>query len=546
MSTIARRLTAALVVVAILSGPIAAFGAPANAPSFVTDTAHAAAAVHRRTNHVPSAAEAEGTPAAGGESSSTQDEDSPPTEELPPTGDNASGADAAPPPAEVPSDSSGEEPPAETATDPADVVGGEPISEPVPTEQPPVDASTDEPTTAPEPAGVDLQADVDEDGVELLAANQPPAAAADAFTTAQETTLRVDVPGVLANDADDEDDVELLAANQPPVANDDSYSVAEFGLLTVDAAAGVLANDIDPDNDGLTAQLVTGPAHAAPLTLNPDGAFVYNPIDGFDGTDTFTYEISDGVGGTDQATATIEVIALNNVPAAADDAFTTPRDTALTVGAPGLLANDFDADVDPLTAQLDTAPTNGTVTVEADGSFTYTPNQGFAGTDTFGYVAFDGTDGEGATVTIEVVDNAPPVANDDTYEVGENQTLTVDAASGVLANDSDADDDALSRSSNWGRGRPTASWSASAQDGGFTYIPDPDFVGDRQLPVPRPRRRAFEQRRHRHDHRGAQHAAGRHRRRFHHRRQYPALCERSGRPGQRCRCRRRRAGPWCS
>lgn len=89
-------------------------------------------------------------------------------------------------------------------------------------------------------------------------------------------------------------------------ANDDSYTAAKK-TLKVPASEGVLENDIDPDGEGLTASLVTGPSKGK-LTLNEeDGSFSYKkPKKGFNKGTTFVYEASDGKGGTDQATVTIK------------------------------------------------------------------------------------------------------------------------------------------------------------------------------------------------------------------------------------------------
>ena len=96
-------------------------------------------------------------------------------------------------------------------------------------------------------------------------------------------------------------------------------------------------------------------------------------------------------------------IALNLAPVAADDAYSTDPETSLTVLAPGLLDNDTDADDDGLTAVLVSNPSSGTLTLNADGSFTYMPNAGFTGSDSFTYQANDGLeDSNVATVTITV------------------------------------------------------------------------------------------------------------------------------------------------
>ncbi|MEX2560843.1 MAG: DUF4214 domain-containing protein, partial [Pirellulales bacterium] len=93
----------------------------------------------------------------------------------------------------------------------------------------------------------------------------------------------------------------------------------------------------------------------------------------------------------------------NEAPVANDDFFLTLNETeTVVVSAPGVLANDTDADGDDLTAQLVSGPTRGDLTLNANGSFTYAPGASFQGIDTFTYVATDGVDdSDPATVTIE-------------------------------------------------------------------------------------------------------------------------------------------------
>jgi len=93
----------------------------------------------------------------------------------------------------------------------------------------------------------------------------------------------------------------------------------------------------------------------------------------------------------------------NNPPIATDDAYGTPQNAPLTVVAPGVLSNDTDVESDALTASLTTGPANGTLALETDGSFSYTPNAGFLGADSFTYVANDALAASNvATVTIAV------------------------------------------------------------------------------------------------------------------------------------------------
>src|SRR5207244_1086648 len=106
------------------------------------------------------------------------------------------------------------------------------------------------------------------------------------------------------------------------------------------------------------------------------------------------------------------------------------EDTPLTVAATGVLANDTDIDGNPLTAVLNSGPANGSVALNANGSFTYTPNANFNGTDSFTYKANDGTtDGNTATVTLTVTAvNDAPSATADGYTTSEDTPLTVAAA----------------------------------------------------------------------------------------------------------------------
>ena len=186
--------------------------------------------------------------------------------------------------------------------------------------------------------------------------------------------------------------------NGIPVAADDSYSTGQDAALTV-AAPGVLGNDVDGDGDTLTAVLDSDVSDGT-LALSADGSFTYTPDTGFTGTDSFTYHANDGTDDSNVATVTITV---NAAPVAADDAYTVDQDTMLAAAAPGVLDNDSDADGDALTAVLDTDVSNGTLILNADGSFDYTPDAGFTGTDSFTYHANDGTDDSNvATVTITV------------------------------------------------------------------------------------------------------------------------------------------------
>ncbi|HEX2748144.1 MAG TPA: Ig-like domain-containing protein, partial [Verrucomicrobiales bacterium] len=242
------------------------------------------------------------------------------------------------------------------------------------------------------------------------------------------------------------DGANLLAAEVHQ--NGASSSDISFDLrirLTRATAAGVLANDVDPDpgqTATLTAQIETQPAHGT-LTLNPNGTFTYTPANGYTGADSFTYKAKDSTNMLSAvATANITVVTGPNVPPVANpDTYAATEDTPLNVTAgSGVLANDTDAESDPFTAVIATQPSHGTVTLNANGSFLYTPAANYNGADSFTYRATDTRASVPATVTINVAPvNDLPVAVNDTYAGDPGQTLTIAAAQGVLANDTDVD-----------------------------------------------------------------------------------------------------------
>jgi|GEM_PF-1463014 len=204
-------------------------------------------------------------------------------------------------------------------------------------------------------------------------------------------------------------------------AVDDQYRTAKNTLLEV-AAPGVLSNDGYVPFEYLSVGKLTDTEHGT-LSFNPDGSFTYEPENGFVGTDSFFYEISamqpmvyslEGDNGDngmeeewdnpdDPLIAKVTITVYGNAPVAANDSYNTNRNATLTIAAPGILANDSDAEGDSLAAVLVNSTSNGTLTLNADGSFTYVPNSNYVGTDSFTYKANDGIDDSNtATVTINV------------------------------------------------------------------------------------------------------------------------------------------------
>jgi VCBS repeat-containing protein len=257
----------------------------------------------------------------------------------------------------------------------------------------------------------------------------------------------------------------------PPIANNDAYS-ATSGITLEVAAPGVLANDTDVSGNALMAVALSKPPHGT-VVLNPDGSFAYTPAQGFAGTDSFTYAATDGISDSNVATVTVSVT--DAPPVARDDGpYLVVENNALTVAAPGVLANDAGTNGNALTAQLVAGPVHGTVTLNSDGSFVYTPNQNVTGTDSFTYQAFDGIDESNvATVRLNISDQPPLLANQH-YTVVENSVLTVAAATGILAGSTVYNHNPLvpALATNPIHGRLTF-----AVDGSFVYTPEAGFSG---------------------------------------------------------------------
>jgi Bacterial Ig domain/Cadherin-like domain len=255
----------------------------------------------------------------------------------------------------------------------------------------------------------------------------------------------------------------VIVSTLATVANNDVYTTTKNTTLNVNAP-GVLAND-SGGNGSLTAFLFSSPTNGS-LTLTNNGGFSYAPAINFTGTDGFTYQATDGQTTSSVAAVTINV---NNAPVANNDNYSMAEGATLTVVAPGVLANDTGGN-GSLTAILSNGPANGSLTLNADGSFSYTPTSNFFGIDTFTYKATDGqTTSSVATVTITV--NEVPIANNDIYSVAPGSLLNV-AAPGVLANDTSSNSLAAILASSTAYGN--FNWSG---DGSFNYQSTNNFAG---------------------------------------------------------------------
>jgi hypothetical protein len=227
-------------------------------------------------------------------------------------------------------------------------------------------------------------------------------------------------------------------ANTKPTAVANTYAASEDTTLTVPAATGVLVNDTDPDNDVLTAILVTNVTRGT-LALSPDGSFIYTPTANYSGPDSFTYRCQDTAlnFSANNATVTINVAPVNDAPVAVADSYSTEPSVTLNVPLPGVLGNDTDIDnlSSALTATVVTNPSAGALTLNGNGGFTYIPAG--TGTFTFTYTTSDGTN-TSAPATVTILVKLKPQAVADSYTTAEDTTLNI-AAPGLLANDTDPD-----------------------------------------------------------------------------------------------------------
>jgi len=239
----------------------------------------------------------------------------------------------------------------------------------------------------------------------------------------------------------------------PPQAVDDDGNGAEDSALVI----AVLDND---QGQGLEIAAASGGAIGS-VTINANGTITYRPAANAFGTDHFTYTIRDSMGRESTATVTVEVLSDNDVPVVVGESFTVAAGE--TLDGSSVLANDSDVDGDPLTIAGNdpTSAAGGSVVMNADGTFAYTPATGFTGTDSFTYTVSDGHGGQATGTVAITVDPAAPQAAPDFIVVDEDGSAVVS----VLANDS-GDGLSVASATNGSLGS-----TAVNADGTVTYTP---------------------------------------------------------------------------
>lgn len=189
--------------------------------------------------------------------------------------------------------------------------------------------------------------------------------------------------------------------NQAPVAVNDSASTTQGNAVTIN----VLANDWDADSDALS---ISGADSAGGKVSISNGRLVYTPSAGFSGTEVFGYRIADGRGGEAAASVSVTVQANPPEPEYPNQAPVANNDSASTGGSAisiDVLANDNDPDGDSLRIASVTQGSKGRVSINADGTLSYTPAHNFKRGDSFSYTITDGQATASALVSISLSDN---------------------------------------------------------------------------------------------------------------------------------------------
>lgn len=238
----------------------------------------------------------------------------------------------------------------------------------------------------------------------------------------------------------------IVTMNTVPTAVSDQISLSEGATSStlVGGATSVLANDTDAENNTLTAILVSNVTNGT-LTLNNNGTFSYVHNGSETTADSFTYKVNDGTSDSNIVTVSIAVTPVNDAPVAVADAITVAEGG--TVNGTTVLANDTDAENNPITATLVSNVSYGTLTLNSNGTFSYIHNGSETTSDSFTYKANDETlDSNVVTVSITVTPvNDAPIALADAISVANGGTATILVSNGtsVLANDTDIENNML-------------------------------------------------------------------------------------------------------
>ncbi len=270
-----------------------------------------------------------------------------------------------------------------------------------------------------------------------------------------------------SNSDSDEAVFKVNPVNDPPVITPIPGLIIKEGESFSDFNLDDFVNDPDDPVASLTWS-VEGSEHLIATIHEDHNVSIFAADPKWTGAELLAFTVRDAAGAEDTEMAIFGVENINDTPVSDDDSYQVNEGATLSTPAPGVLSNDSDADGDPLSAVLVDPPAHSSpFTLNSDGSFNYTHNGSETTSDQFTYRAYDGTAySNTVTVTITITPvNDAPVAKNDTYTVAEGGTLSIDAASGVLNNDTDAENNLL-----------TAQKISDPENGTLTLNPNGSFL----------------------------------------------------------------------
>ncbi|WP_444812709.1 tandem-95 repeat protein [Vibrio hyugaensis] len=273
-------------------------------------------------------------------------------------------------------------------------------------------------------------------------------------------------------------DVSVTAVDDAPVSGDLAYSVDEDGSIRL-SQEQLLSQASDVEGDDLTATGLTVDGNAT-VTQNDDGSFTITPDENFNGDIDISFDISDSTN-TVQATADLTVNPINDLPVPQDQQFSVEEDGTLQFTDADLLAGATDIEGDDLSVTgISYEGTDGVLTDNGDGTYSFAPNENFNGDVNFSFDVSDGADTVSANVDVSVTPvNDLPVAGSTSYTVHEDNSITISDAQ-LLANSSDLEG---------GVSIDSVSYSGSDGvlqingDGTYTFSPNENFNGEVTLDV---------------------------------------------------------------
>ncbi|HHG3068625.1 TPA: tandem-95 repeat protein [Vibrio parahaemolyticus] len=281
----------------------------------------------------------------------------------------------------------------------------------------------------------------------------------------KDLTISASVSDGVNPTASDSDSLIVNRVNDAPTVENaiaDQELSEDFATYTIDL------NDAFKDSDSALNFSVSGNSNV--LVSIENGIATISPTADWNGSETLTFTATDPSGESISQTVNFTVAPVADIVA---DKATVVEDTPTIIQ---VLGNDtFEGDDQVVSLDTNNGPANGTVSVNPDGSVTYTPNDNYHGTDSFTYIVTSGGVSESTTVSVDVTPvNDAPVAKDDIATTQEDTAVTID----VLPNDSDVDGDKLSIES---ASVPKEQGTVEVVDGKLVFTPAENFNGDAEI-----------------------------------------------------------------